>query len=240
MAIDVKTARVFVASDSYMVTAINARTGQPLRSYYCGSPIFEMVSAFGRVYVLVGDIVQGWRVDSLDSATGELQRSFAGGSGFKIAPTLPVDYPQLAVDYLHGQLLVERQSGSIEGLDARTGKLVGNFTSNYAPLAYVVDPGTQRSFLVHGDPNGTPHAVDVYDTRSQALLRTVTVPGFVTSVIVDSRRHRAFVAVQNCKGPATNPLASLPAWLRRNLPFPTTSNSGPDYLGCVMVLDTAR
>ncbi len=93
---------------------------------------------------------------------------------------------------------------------------------------------------VHSDAYGTPDAVDVRDTLTGALVRTLTVPGLVKSVAIDTRRHRGFIAVQNCKAPAADPFGWLPGWLRRSLLLPVTAPAVLAYRGCIVVLDTAR
>jgi len=108
-----------------------------------------------------------------------------------------------AVDDRTGHVFVVTDVGnSVEMADARTGSALRRVFVGGFPVALAVDQRTRRAFVVSrgpvdsgGNPTGAGHgSVAVIDTRTGALLATVSVGVGPGAVAIDVRRERVFIA----------------------------------------------
>ena len=251
LALDERTAHVFVASRDFastspnngMVTMLDARTGQLLSRTPVGPIPSRMVIASGRIYVLDS---KGYAAPVsmriLDAATGRLMRTVPLGA---IAVSL-------ALDAEHNRVVAGLQDGGSRPLDARTGLLLPRISPTQATVTLGIDASTDRAFTTPMldtlraafPPDGTG-TVQVRDARTWAVLRTLTVAGTLGTpgappMALDGRRHRGFVSVYGCRVHAAGDLTWLPGWLRRRLPWLTATTPIQASRTCILVVDTAH
>jgi serine/threonine protein kinase, bacterial len=118
----------------------------------------------------------------------------------------------VAVDARRGHVFVVNLgdptiNGTVLMLDARTGGVLHTLPVGGTPLALAVDERTGRAIVL--GTNGGARALlnrsglsrefatdtlSVLDTRTGAILRTITVGGDLRAVVVDARTNHAFVA----------------------------------------------
>jgi YVTN family beta-propeller protein len=125
-----------------------------------------------------------------------------GGAGRPFTGTIAVgvDPTALAVDARTGHVfVVNKDDGTVSVLDAARGTVLHTVTVGTRPVAVAVDARRSRAFVVnsntavYGSAYG-PGTVSVLDTRTGALLRTVTVGTVPATLAVDERTDRVFVA----------------------------------------------
>ncbi len=208
-----RSGHIFIAgtatTGATTVRMLDARSGSVLRTIPIDTnPSMVVVrERTGRVYVVSGGIgscdqrntcsVLDSSVSVLDAATGRLLRTLrvAGGA------------TAIGVDDRAGRAVVTsdtqfgRGSGTISVLDARTGRLVRTISIPMGPGQVVVDEVTGRAFVLASSYNPfLPHSntgrVYVLDTRTGAVVRTLTLPAPPVDVAVDEAAGHVFVAVQ--------------------------------------------
>ena len=246
LALDDRTARVFVASHRDIgsepqvgagsVTMLDVRTGHVLRTTRVGQYPFQMAvdANASHVFVLNTGGYQGpASVSILDARTGRMLHTVP------IAPTPS----SLAIDARTGQLAVTYQNGSMDWLDPWNGRTLLHATGSTQPLLLGTDTQTDRTFTTtFSDGRVLPASsnIQVRATHTGRILRAIAVSGAVGPMAIDTKRHRAFVAVAGCTEPVHDALGWLPAWLRGRLPWLSAPPAPSHGNGCVLVLDTAR
>ncbi len=190
-AVDAHDGQLFVAnSDSGTVSALTLRTGTLRRTIRVGPyPVaLAVVGAGAATHLFIGALgpvdaagAVGARgsVTMIDAHAGIVLRHISVGAH----PTA------LAVDRRAGRVVVLSGSGATL-LAADSGR-VPHRTTVAPSLAIAIDARTGRAFAV-----GADNAVRLLDTRTGALLRTVSVGENPRSVGVDERAGRVFVTVR--------------------------------------------
>ena len=241
MALDQRTAHLFVASDgatggeiSGMLTLLDARTAQ-VRSRTAIAPYpSQVLLEPNRVFILCGDYPDPGTLDMVDTATGRLM----------LARGNRADVYSLATDPLTGEVVIQYGDGSEDRLDARTGAIRVRVDARHVSTRIAVDRTTHRAYTVSLGPvgqRGQPALLRVRDTRTGALLRSVALlplfPLYASGepMVVDTELHRGFLPVV-CPAQTTG---SAPR-LRTGSSGPPSSQPISSSSGCVMVLDTAR
>src|SRR5438552_4377263 len=106
----------------------------------------------------------------------------------------------LAIDERTGHaFVVNRDDATVSMLDVARGRLVRTVPAGTMPVAVAVDERTARAFVVASNTSRLgvelgPGTVSVLDTRTGALLRTVTVGYEADAVAVDAPTYHVFVA----------------------------------------------
>jgi len=191
LAVDAHDGQLFVANaDSGTVSALTLRTGALRRTIHVdpypvalvvtgvGAATHLFIGALGPVDAAGGVGAHG-SVTMVDAPAGIVVRHISVGAH----PTA------LAVDGRVGHVVVLSGSGATL-LAADSGRVLHQTT--VAPsLAVAIDARTGRAFAV-----GADKAVRLLDTRTGALLRTVSVGENPRSVGVDERAGRVFVTVE--------------------------------------------
>jgi DNA-binding beta-propeller fold protein YncE len=169
------------------VTVIASRSGRVARRVrVTGEP-----TALG-VDLSAGHVFVGWvaadetgRVNMLDAASGRVLRAIAVDA-----------YPRtMAADPRSGRMVLITASG-VSMLDSRTGAIVHSTALEVAgeATALAVDSRLGRAFTIDRAPrHGFHSAIDIVDTHTGRLLRTVAVGVSAFGEVVDERCGRLFV-----------------------------------------------
>jgi DNA-binding beta-propeller fold protein YncE len=169
-------------------------TSIPVGRFYPNvAPVFAVDEQTGHVYLGMDGPRRGTgMIGILDSGTGRLVRTVP----------MPFEVDIIAVDPRTARLFVAAESGtSIRVLDSHAGTLVRD-VSVRPTTALAVDVAGNRVYAAGGGiclSGICPAAVHVLDTRSGALLHTITLHttrGFTgwASLALDERAHRLVVA----------------------------------------------
>ena len=173
---------------------VRARTPAPrlVTVRLTGTPYVMMAvdPRHGRAIILLNSPAGSSRVATVDTVAARLVRTVATSSANGIA---------VAIDRrtAHAFVIDNGGGGAIDTLDVRTGALVQTLTyGDAAPQAVFVDEGAGYLFVATDQPSF--HGLRVYSTARLRPVRdgsgAVARGGFLPTVAVDSRAHRAFVA----------------------------------------------
>jgi YVTN family beta-propeller protein len=194
LAVDGQTRRVFVANfGSAIVSMLDAGSGAVLAT----TPVIPYPDALaiatkpGRVFVTSSVTpLNPDRVDVLDTRSGGLVRTVAVGRGPHA----------LAVDERSGHVFVTNElDNSVSMVDARSGAVLRTIPVGPNPLAVTVDEHVSHAFVLggglwHNEYLSGRSTVALLDTRSGAVLRTVSVGIGANAIAVDERSGYVCVA----------------------------------------------
>jgi len=189
MAVDTRTARVFVANTgddvggvihaAHSVMVLDARDGQVVRVVQTGvlPQAITVDDALGRVYVGTAT-ASGEAVQILDASNGALLRTVVLGRTMgQVDPLSPPSPCAVAIDERHNRVIVAGSaSSSLYVVDAKSGHVI---RSTFIPIrlcpqaaaTLAVSEGTGHTFIGIGFPT---NRVLMFDTRSGKLLHTTT------------------------------------------------------------------
>ena len=194
LAVDGQTQRVFVANfASATVSMLDAGSGAVLATTAVISypDTLAIATKPGRVFVASGVApLNPDRVDVLDARSGRLLRSVAVGRGTHA----------VAVDEHRGHVFVANAlDNSVSMVDARSDAVLRTIAVGPSPLAVTVDEHVGHAFVLNAGPSYNGYSsgystVDLLDTRSGAVLHTVSVGIGASALAVDARSGYAFVA----------------------------------------------
>jgi YVTN family beta-propeller protein len=194
LAVDGQTRRVFVANfASATVSMLDASTGTVLTTTavvpYPDTLAIAMKA--GRVFVASGVVpMNPDRVDVLDARSGRLLRTVAVGRGTHA----------VAADERSGHVFVTNAlDNSVSMVDARSAAVLRTIAVGPSPLAVTVDEHLGHAFVLNAGPryhgySSGYNTVNLLDTRSGAVLHTVSVGIGASALAVDARSGYAFVA----------------------------------------------
>jgi YVTN family beta-propeller protein len=197
LAVDGQTRRVFVANfGSATVSVLDAESGSALATTAVipYPETLAIATQAGRVFVASG-VTPPDRVDVLDARSGRRVRAIAVGRGAAGRGT-----HALAVDERSGHVFVTNAlDNSVSVVDARSAAVVRTIPVGHTPLAVMVDEHVSHAFVLGAGPwdNGYSSGqgtVSLLDTRSGAVLHTVSVGIGASALAVDARSGYAFVA----------------------------------------------
>lgn len=259
-AIDARANRLIVVSEESLgasVSVFDATTGRLVRRsaislvLSSGDPL-AVDQATGRAFVVTTQVdarrtLRG-RVAMFNTRTGALLHT----------ATLPSAPEAVAVDGRTGHVFVAMSGaaslsvplsidpGQVAMLDARTGAVIHTSRVGVAPAALAVDARYHHVLVANVgvvDPRGIaqgPGTVSVLDTRSGAVVRTVTVGIAPNDIALDERDSRAVVLNFGGAVYVADAERWIPLWLRQHLPFFTQPAPGTRPMpGSVTVLDTS-
>ena len=115
------------------------------------------------------------------------QRVLATDQGLAMLDGMRAKQPALAGYQQRGQ------GNRVVVLNAADGKQVASLPTGAGPVALLLDEPRQRLYVTSRDA-GT---VSVFDSRSNALLRTIQLPTHPNSLALDARRNVLYVTVKN-------------------------------------------
>ncbi len=239
--VDERTGRLFVYSYAGQspydgrVDVVDTRRGKLVRTTTVGiAPRALAVddaprtgASGGYVFVLNSGYDRSGSVSILDGRSGALARTVAvQGAAFAMALDKTRDHLFIYSGVNGGGA---NGSSRVSMMDARTGSLLSATSVGANPVALALDARDARLFVVttgtvdpnRGDAPLGDGRVDVLDTRTGRLLRTLSVGVAPGAVAVDERVERLYAATRGglVTTQAPDPWGWLPSWLRRRLPF---------------------
>lgn len=209
LAVDTRTARVYVGSEeSRALAVLDATSGRLLRTTAVleWPLILAAPTPLGRIFALGLGASHDSGFSALDATSGRLRWSVT----FDRQAGIFAHYHggALAVDTRTGRAFVasmSRTCNCVHVLDARTGAVlrtvsVGSPGRN--PVAAAVDVRADRAFVV----NDVDNRVITLDARTGSVVHTTTVRTLPTAVAVDQQDGRVFVVSRGPSDRAGNPL----------------------------------
>jgi YVTN family beta-propeller protein len=188
--VDEASGRAFTisaAAHSGLVTVIDSRSGRVARRVrVAGEPTTLGVDP-SAAHLFVGWVAadETGRVSMLDAASGRVLRTIAADA-----------YPRtMAAAARTGRMVLVTASG-VSVLESRTGAIVRRTALDVAgdATALAVDSRLDRAFTIGRAPrHGFHSAIDIFDTHTGRLLRTVTIGVSAVGEVVDGRCGRLFV-----------------------------------------------
>jgi len=188
--VDQRRGRVFFGGSDDSLSTLDAYSGQALYTVrLSGASGVSMVvdERSGRVFAAPAD---SGTVDVFDASNGRRLHTI----------TLAGAHPPLSllVDPRAGRLLVIDQTAStVSTVDTRANALLKVSSVAPSPAAWALDgEAAGGRLLVGGDSS-----VDILDTRTGAVVHTVTLGERATRILVDAATHHAFVLSADHLGP---------------------------------------
>jgi len=220
---------------SILITALDARTGQPVRTTDTGLTAYFITALAvderrGRLYLApYSESSSLGSVTTLDAASGHLVATTPVGK-------LPM---AIAVDHTGGRVFVLTSSDhAVTALDAATGRYLATLPVGYAPVAIAADERSGRIFVVNsnvgfgGSVLGSG-SVTILDGRAARPLATVPVGFLPDSLAVDPSTGQALILISGLSDPhnryLNGSLAMLSAHASAAVPtsLPATSDLLP-------------
>lgn len=186
MVLDTRHDRGFILNvQSASVSVFNAATGRRLHVVPLEfQPQYMAIDAVrGRAFIPDDD------EDDADAGVEILDTVHLHNTG-----TAPVHGSAILDDERTGHVFISTARG-VSMFDAATGRILGTTPVAGSPVA--LDAAAHRIFILKGSPRYTvDFRLNVLDTRTGAVVGSLPLPLERTySLVVDSHRHRAFLAV---------------------------------------------